>query len=354
LVIVGGALDSDNLPVYRAILDGREGGGPLCVFPTASDEPQESMDEYVARFDSIGGAGTARGILLSTEEPERAQDQAVAEEIRTCGGFFFSGGSQSRIASVFRPEGEATPAFRAVWERHRAGAVVSGSSAGAAMMSHPMISGGGSVAALANGVSREEDEEGVEIRTGLGFLEEGLVDQHFLARGRWGRLLVAVTDPLEDRLGIGIDENTALVVEGDTARVAGASGVVLMDPRGPDRGEEGDGGRHGVRLFLVGNGDRILLSSREVLPDPSKTPLSPSRALVPEPDLDLFERWVFLRILAGFGSSSDERLTLGQDGYVVELRKEPGFQALASDGLGIQDTPSGLSLGPFVLTVLRQ
>jgi len=105
LVIIGGGLQAENTAVYQAILDGRSGEGPLCVFPTASAEPQPSMESAVARFEDVGGPGVAQGIFLTVDNPEEAALQTTVESIRSCAGFYFSGGSQRRIVEVFRPEG---------------------------------------------------------------------------------------------------------------------------------------------------------------------------------------------------------------------------------------------------------
>ncbi|MEJ2204672.1 MAG: Type 1 glutamine amidotransferase-like domain-containing protein [Gemmatimonadota bacterium] len=112
---------------------------------------------------------------------------------------------------MFLPGGDTTAAYQTLWRRWQEGAVVAGSSAGAAMMSRIMIAGGSSAEAVTHGVAPDGEGEGVVIRSGMGFLPHAIVDQHFLARGRIGRLLVAVlaTDSLP--LGLGIDENTALV-----------------------------------------------------------------------------------------------------------------------------------------------
>ena len=81
LVIVGGALAADNESVYRAILDGRLGKGPLCVFPTASATPDSAMASPVANFDKFGGEGTAKGVFLSVSKPETARDPAVVRAV---------------------------------------------------------------------------------------------------------------------------------------------------------------------------------------------------------------------------------------------------------------------------------
>jgi cyanophycinase len=350
LVIIGGGLRSENTPVYQAILDSRWGDGPLCVLPTASGTPTSAMEGYVQDFDSLGGPGTALGILLTVENRAQAQDEEMAGRLRECSGFFFTGGVQSRILEVFLQNGEATPAYHALWERFRAGAVISGSSAGAAIISDPMIGGGNSGDALGQGIQGREEAAGVWVTPGLGFLKEGIVDQHFLARGRWARLLVAVLASEEDRLGFGIDENTALVVAGDSAWVVGESGVVFLDARSASREDGGTGG-YGVRMYLLGAGDRLDLRSGNVESEESKTPLPRVDEPFAHPTADLFAPWSLLTNLFELATAPEDRLTFHQDGHFLEFRKEPGFRAMSWDGLGIQGTPRGLFLGPFVLSV---
>ncbi|HSG09419.1 MAG TPA: cyanophycinase, partial [Longimicrobiales bacterium] len=257
LVIVGGGLQGANAEVYQAILAGRQGDGPLCVVPTASADAPASMESARTTLAGYADSASVKGILISTEDPSRAEDPAVVAEIASCSGFFFTGGVQTRVVDVFLPSGDTTAAYRALWDRWQAGAVVSGSSAGAAMMSGVMIASGASSDAVANGGVDEEDGDGVNIRSGMGFFKRAILDQHFLARGRIGRLVVSVlaTDSLP--LGLGIDENTALVVDGDTAWVAGASGVVVVDGRGARR--TGSIRGSGIRVTLAGRGDVLDL-----------------------------------------------------------------------------------------------
>ena len=353
LVIIGGALQAENTPVYAAVLDARWGEGPLCVIPSASGTPSSSMEGYVDAFDALGGEGAAEGILLTVENRGEAQDEGMADRLRACSGFFFTGGSQSRILDVFLPDGEPTAAYHALWERYQAGAVVAGSSAGAAIMSDPMIAGGSSVGALRDGVRTGEDGDGVWLTRGLGFLKRGLVDQHFLARGRWGRLLVGVLASHDDSLGFGIDENTALVVEGDSAWVVGESGVLYLDARSAEREEEGNGG-HGVRAFLLGEGDGVDLQTGVVRWSDEKDPLSETGRPFTGSDLELFSGGSLLRVLAELALSPDRRLTFHQEGHVMEFGKEPGFKAMGrvdpSGGTPAED----LFLGPFVLSVRRE
>jgi cyanophycinase len=351
LVIIGGGLQAENTVVYQAILDGRSGEGPLCVFPTASADPQPSMESAVARFEAVGGPGAAKGILLSLEDPGKAALQTTVESIRSCAGFYFSGGSQRRIVEVFRPEGGDSPAFTALMERFEAGAVVSGSSAGAAIMTDPMIGGGSSVGALREGIRVGDEGEGVVLEKGLGFLENTLVDQHFLARGRWARLLVAVLATDAYSFGMGIDENTALVVDGDSAWVAGASGVIFFDTRSVILDEAGKGGSE-IVLYLLGSGDGVNLRTGAVQLHADKAQLPGTGEPYGRSDTGLFDRWALLHFLAESAVSSDTLFTFRLDDQTFHFLKGPGFQASARPGLGVEDTPLGLSVGPFLLSVV--
>jgi len=352
LVIIGGALDAANTAVYQEILQGRSGPGPVCVFPTASASPQESMESAVERIEAVGGSGAAQGIYLTLGNPEDAGTEATAERIRGCSGFYFSGGSQSRIAEVFRPDGEDSRALQAVRQRFREGAVVSGTSAGAAIMTDPMIGGGSSLGALASGVREEGGEDGVILQNGLGFLPDVLVDQHFLARGRWARLLVAVLATEGRDLGLGIDENTALVVEGDSARVVGESGVVLFDTRQAGDWAGGSAEISGVRMFLLGAYDRVYLDSGVVSFFDGKGALTAQGSPLDAGEMDLFDRWNLLRFFAESAGSAQGSFSFDQHGYGFRIQKGEGFVGLGQPGEGVQGVPRNLAAGPYLLSIV--
>ena len=118
--------------------------------------------------------------------------------------------------------------LRAIRAAQAAGGLVAGSSAGAAMMSQPMILGGTSLESVVHGVTADPEQPGLLLGDGLGFFPFGLLDQHFIKRGRLGRLVVAMA-AAGVRRGFGIDENTALLVEGDAGRVCGEYGVMVVD-----------------------------------------------------------------------------------------------------------------------------
>ncbi len=371
LVVIGGALSPDNEAIYRAVLDRRLGDGPICVVPTASAEPAESGESAVERFERFGGVGSAVALALMVDRPEGAADPLMVEGMAECGGFYFVGGQQSRITRLLGTEDAPTPLLRALLQRFGEGAVVSGSSAGAAIMSHPMIGGGGSAGAVLEGVGwrvgqgegGDGDEGGGErggvlLDGGLGLLEGVLVDQHFLARGRIGRLITAVLDPRTADLGMGVDENTALVVEGGVARVVGASGVVVVDgstATGEASGTPGSplrmGGVRGVTVHLLGAGDGYDLSRRALLP--SSGGIAPGdRPRGRAGGDDLFARWEFLHALRELAGPSGDSVASTGEGLHMVVRKGPGFQARVRTGEGVQGVEEGFGAGPFLVDLL--
>jgi cyanophycinase len=358
LVIAGGGVSRDNAALYQAVLDGRAGDGPICVIPTASADlnaSRGSMESSVATFERHGGPGAAVGVLMSIETPGSAHDDDVVSQIRRCSGFYFTGGVQSRTVRVFRPDGASTPALEALMQRFRDGALVGGSSAGAAIMSDPMIAGGSTTTSLSRGVRRgtaagDADDAGsaggVSITDGIGFLPSAIVDQHFLARGRIGRLIAAVLGVGEFDLGFGVDENTGLVVDGDTAFAVGASGVIIVDARNAQRS-----GRSAtdVTLHLMGVGDRYDIERRRLEVGAGKAPLAVADAAVDAPD-DVFARWEFLHLLERFARSGEQQLTIPVDGGRLVLRKGADFLAAAATaGDGVEGAPPAFTVRGLLL-----
>jgi cyanophycinase len=350
LVIVGGALDANNSAVYQSIIDARAGDGPLCVVPTANSDPRASIERAVATFTSYSGAGSVKGILISPANPARAHEPAVAAEFRKCSGFYFTGGSQNRIIDVFLPDGEPTEAYRAIWQRWHEGAVVAGTSAGAAMMSRIMIAGGSAEDAVTHGVVAGSGRDGVQLREGMGFFESGIIDQHFLARGRIGRLLVSVLQQDSPQIGFGIDENTALVVDGDFARVVGVSGVVVVDGRavqrqGPHRGS-------GMRVSLVGSGDSIDLKTLAVQRGNAKKSMPVSQLPIGSIE-NPFARWAFMHLMVDLASSSVHGTSVVISDATLRVVEDKGFSAfMVRAAGGVEGIPAGFSAGPFKVDLL--
>ncbi len=245
LVVAGGAIRADNADVFEAFIDALpDPDGTIAVISAASGSPVGSARDFVQTLGRYGvAAERVMAIELSvtddseTEFDERnwadnADDAGEIAKLSDVSGVWFTGGDQRRIAEVLLDDdGKATPMLDAIRARHAAGAVIGGTSAGAAIMSNPMITGGEPIVALLGGTV---DGDSLEMDVGLGFFAPGLVDQHFDARARLGRVVVAlgVFDP-KRRFAIGVDEDTAFVYSPDDAllSVVGSSNVTLVDGR---------------------------------------------------------------------------------------------------------------------------
>jgi cyanophycinase len=281
LVIVGGALRADNAPVYERIVSLAGGAGALiAVFPTAAGNPQSAGERAVALFERYGARAFVVPIapkLAGSDAAmasKAAHDPALIAKLANAGGVFFTGGDQSRITqALLKSDGTQTPVLQAVWALYRAGGVIAGTSAGAAIMSQQMFYEPPEVlVSLQRGAAGQQ--QGRDIAPGLGFIGAGvLVDQHFLARGRFARALPAMVN-LGLPLGLGVDENTALVVTNAPERsveVIGTSGAVLLDLRSARHDPKRSGfALSGAKLSLLASGDRVALPSGVVTPSAPK------------------------------------------------------------------------------------
>ncbi|MFI5937144.1 cyanophycinase [Actinoplanes sp. NPDC051494] len=252
LLVIGGA-ERDRpggTAILRRFVD--LAGGPradIVVIATASGEPASLEAEYTALFTRFG-ARHARGLRIA--DRGQANDPAVVHALAPATGVFFTGGDQQRITTVLG----GTLADSALQRLVREGrTVLGGTSAGAAMMSGTMILGGS-----APGVGR------ASVRTGPGleFLPGVLIDMHFAERGRLNRLLSAVA-LYPHELGLGIDEDTAILSDGDRFEVLGSGTVTVVDAgaatdiRVPD---EGPISLAGARLHVLSAGSAFELTGR--------------------------------------------------------------------------------------------
>ena len=347
IVVIGGRLEPDNQALYRAMLELREGTGPVCVVPTASADPDASMQAYMGDFLRFGGPTAAVGVAIVDGDFDAVADPAVVARLRACSGFFFTGGDQSRIVDTFVPDGRSSPAAEVIRARHAAGAFVAGTSAGAAMMSDPMIGSGEPVAALEHGVCASDGCPGVWVREGMGFWPGWITDQHFLVRGRAGRLLAVVVG-LEHgpRRGLGVDEDTGVIVRGGQAEVVGRSGALRIDASAATRrGETGSETWSGIVVDLYGPGDRFTLADGRLLEPPISAEVAEPRRL-PEPPAAPFEGAAFVELLLAIAAAQpDPRpVTLTGEGWEVAVVAGPGFHAGAPRG----ELAIG-SAGPFLL-----
>lgn len=258
LVLIGGAEDRTGEARVLAEFVRLAGGAKarLLVVTVATELPAEVGGDYVAAFRRLGCKEVAR---LDVPDRARAADPATAAKLGAATGVFFTGGNQLRITHLLG----GTPLDAALHRRRAEGLTIGGTSAGAAMMSGTMIVGGPNEAAPRAGV--------VEVGPGMDLLRGVMVDQHFTRRGRTGRLLAALAR-YPHLLGVGIDEDTALIAEAGEFRVVGSGAVTVLDlgtALGSNVLDLAPGCHLGicdVRMHVLPEGYRFRLADRAPIP----------------------------------------------------------------------------------------
>lgn len=225
LVIVGGGSRPASVLDRFLELGGGRGKARVAIVPLASEDPDAGRYSAEA-FDSAGAK-----VVVVLNRPEDARSPEVVRQLETATAVWFGGGDQLKLTAALA----GTPALEVIQRRYREGAVIGGTSAGAAIMSDTMITGNQTPPGDTTGYYGDDypaiARGRIEIKPGFGFLPNAIVDQHFIRRERHNRLLSAVLEHPK-LLGVGIDESTALEVQPNgTWRVLGRSAVVVYDAR---------------------------------------------------------------------------------------------------------------------------
>ena len=237
LVLVGGAMrDPAIVERFVQLAGGPE--APIVVIPTAGGG--ESYDQYYPGLRAFRDAGATDLTVLHTTDRAVADAPAFSAPLRRARGVWFPGGRQWRLADAYldtRVQEELAGVLRR-------GGVVGGSSAGATILGSYLVRGDTATNTIMMG-----DHE-----VGFGFLRDTAIDQHLLRRNRQFDL-IEVIEAQPHLLGIGLDEDTAIVVQGDQFEVMGRSYVVIYDhQRLLDSGG---------RFYFLGAGDRYDLRRRQ-------------------------------------------------------------------------------------------
>jgi len=324
-IVIGGALTTDNDAVWQRVVDEAGGSGArIAVFATAAADPARSGAQIVAALERRGAVAEFIPVaprLKSADLATQLQDPALIARVASAQGVYFAGGAQELIVDTLQPAGEPTAMLQAIRQVLDRGGVVAGTSAGAAIMSRMMFRDAQDNLLILKGRWRQ----GQEYDRGLGFVGPDLfIDQHFLKRGRIGRMLPAM-QALGYRLGLGVEENSAVVLKGGELEVVGARGAVLVDlhdahsdPRQPRFN------LRGARLSYLAPGDRHDLHTGVSTPAPHKLRES--------------------RIVPG---SSDHRPQLPTDRYFTDML---GDNTLVAALIQLLDGPApevrGLAFNP--------
>lgn len=236
LVIVGGNMQ-DPAIVKRFIDLAGGPDAPIVLIPTAGEG--DVYDNYWSGLKLWRDNGANNLTVVHTRDRTVANSEAFVKPIRAARGVFFGGGRQWRLADSYL-DTQTHKELAALLNR---GGVVGGSSAGASILTSFMVRG-----------DTTSNEKMIGDHTvGLGFLKNAAVDQHLLRRNRQFDML-EVIDRHPELLGIGLDEDTAIVVEGDQFDVIGRSYAVIYSDK-PVAGATG-------RFYFMGAGDRFDMKTR--------------------------------------------------------------------------------------------
>ncbi|MEH7402811.1 cyanophycinase [Gottfriedia acidiceleris] len=281
LVIVGGGLGSSNKVVYEKFIElAGSKKAKIGIIPAASGKLKSSIDfrqdliNYGVSPESVEILPLSNHDFSDTDENEsnwkdHANSSEIAKEIRGLTAIWFVGGDQQRIVDTLRSEGKDSIVLQEIWGIYRNGAVIGGTSAGAAIMSNTMITGGDSLGALKGYYEKNHNQgegkeyEPLSVEKGLGFFQNGLVDQHMDERARFARLAItAIQYENNGNLAYGIDEDTAMVVSNKekTIEVIGRSGVSVIDVNEAKR----NGNLENIKINYLAQGDKIHFDTNTI------------------------------------------------------------------------------------------
>jgi cyanophycinase len=262
VMAIGGAEDKIR---HRHILRTffQRSGGPdaiIVVIPSASREPEAMGQVYKDIFTEMGAKQV--DVLLVVDRLQ-AEDPVLLAILKQATGVFLSGGDQLRLCALL----DDTPLMTLLQAQVKQEAIVlAGTSAGAAVLSTEMIACGGSGEPPNRGL--------VDLTTGLGFIPDVIVDQHFHNRNRLARLISAIA-AYPDKLGVGVDEDTCAMFEANgTINVLGKGAVTIVDStevkvlNHTTVEENSPLSIANLRLHVLSQGDCYDLHTRQV-----KTPL---------------------------------------------------------------------------------
>ena len=228
----------------------------IVIIPTASSIPDEVSENYLSAFAELGCENVT---ILDIRSKADSEKQTSIDLIKQANCIMFSGGDQSKITSKIG----GTTIHKIMWERYHneVGFVIAGTSAGAMAMTSEMIAGGNAAEAFIKGA--------VTMGKGLGLVDELIIDTHFIQRGRFGRITGAIAK-FPYLLGIGLAEDTGLIIKNGKCVVIGSGMVIIFDGSRISHNKEKvlDLGTPmtiaNLTVHILSNGDRYCFNERMV------------------------------------------------------------------------------------------
>lgn len=248
LFIIGGGSRSTELVQKLIKTANMTAKDYMVVLPMSSGDPEGSFE--VIKEELSAQASNSIGYLNFTAQT--ANNKQWLDSLSGAKLIFITGGDQSRFMKVVLN----TPIYKAIHDAYNNGATVGGTSAGAAVMSKYMITGNQLVGDTAYSATFNKLlDKNIEFEQGLGLLTSVIIDQHFVRRSRYNRLISALAaHPTFDC--VGIDEGTAIIVKGKKIEVAGESQVLrIADPKNLKTTKTGHIKMESLRFNMFTEGD---------------------------------------------------------------------------------------------------
>ena len=219
LFIIGGGDRSKELMETLVNTAGMKQGDYAVVLPMSSEYPDTSFYYFKEDYDPV----CKNPLVCFNFTKLNSNNKQWLDSLAHARLIFITGGDQLRFMTIVLN----TPIYQAIHTAYENGATIGGTSAGAAVMSKYMITGNQLTDTSYSSTFRVVHDKNIEIKEGLGLLSSAIIDQHFIVRSRYNRLLSAIAKyPLLPC--IGIDEATAIIVQGDRIKVTGESQVVVL------------------------------------------------------------------------------------------------------------------------------
>jgi len=277
LIPIGGnedkGIEADEMYTLDFIDEGilyhvvREAGGidaNIVVIPTASSIPVEVGENYLTAFETLGCKNVE---VLDIRSKEDSETERAISLITNANCVMFSGGNQSKITDKIG----GTTIHTILVDRYtnEPGFVIAGTSAGAMVMANEMIAGGSATESFIKGA--------VNMYKGIGLVPSLIIDTHFIKRGRFGRVSEAVAQ-FPHLIGIGLAEDTGMIIKNNKCRVIGSGMVIIFDGRRLTHNKhsilsEGTPmSLTGLRTHILSNGDRFHIDKKKVKVLPIEAP----------------------------------------------------------------------------------
>ncbi|QBN17577.1 cyanophycinase [Flavobacterium nackdongense] len=224
LFIIGGGKRSDQLMTQLLSISSLQKKDYIVVLPMSSEEPDSAYIYFKKQVEKL----TPNPIVMLNFNKTTATNKVLVDSLQKAKLIFISGGDQTRFMGVV----SKTPVFDAIHQAYQNGSTISGTSAGAAVMCEHMITGNQKLEKKYTETFDNIRYDNLETAEGLGLIKNVIIDQHFLKRSRYNRLLSGLVE-FPTHIGIGIDESTAIIVRNKEIEIAGESEVIVVqNPKG--------------------------------------------------------------------------------------------------------------------------